>query len=41
MSQWSATKARKVVTALERIGWSIKREAKGSHKVLERKGWED
>ena len=41
MSQWAATKARKVVAALERIGWSIKRQAKGSHKVLEREGWED
>ena len=40
MSRWSATKARRVLAALLRIGWSIKRET-GSHKTLEREGWED
>ncbi|PSB07582.1 hypothetical protein C7B61_21310 [filamentous cyanobacterium CCP1] len=40
MPQWSATKARKVLAALERIGWQVKRQT-GSHKVLERSGWED
>lgn len=40
MSQWSSTKARKVLAALEKIGWSVKRQA-GSHKILEREGWED
>lgn len=40
MSQWSATKAKKVLAALERIGWTVKRQT-GSHKVLEREGWED
>lgn len=25
--------------ALQRIGWSVKREAKGSHKVLQRDGF--
>ena len=36
MSQWSATKARRVLTALLRIGWSIKRQSGGSHKILSR-----
>jgi predicted RNA binding protein YcfA (HicA-like mRNA interferase family) len=40
MSKWSATKAKRVLAALLRIGWSIKRET-GSHKILEREGWED
>lgn len=41
MSQWSTTKARKVLAALQRIGWTIKREGVGSHKVLARAGWAD
>ena len=41
MSQWSATKARRVLAALLRIGWSIKRESGGSHKVLSRPDWAD
>ena len=40
MSQWSATKARRVLAALLRIGWRIKRSS-GSHKTLERPGWPD
>ncbi len=40
MSQWSSEKARKVLAALEKIGWSVKRQT-GSHKILEREGWED
>jgi predicted RNA binding protein YcfA (HicA-like mRNA interferase family) len=40
MSQWRATKARQVLAALLRIGWSIKRQA-GSHRVLERSGYSD
>ena len=39
MSQWRATKARQVLAALLRIGWTVKREAKGSHRVLARPGW--
>ncbi len=35
MSQWSATKAKKVLKALKNIGWEIKRQT-GSHKILER-----
>jgi predicted RNA binding protein YcfA (HicA-like mRNA interferase family) len=38
MSQWSSTKARKVLAALEKIGWQVKRQT-GSHKILEREGW--
>jgi len=41
MSRWPATKARRVLAALMRIGWSIKRQVGGSHKVLERVGWPD
>jgi predicted RNA binding protein YcfA (HicA-like mRNA interferase family) len=41
MSQWPATKARRVLAALLRIGWSIKRHSGGSHRVLERVGWCD
>jgi predicted RNA binding protein YcfA (HicA-like mRNA interferase family) len=33
-------KARRVLAALQRIGWSIKRQA-GSHRVLARQGWPD
>ena len=39
MSRWSATKARRVLAALLKIGWEIKREGKGSHRVLARPGW--
>lgn len=41
MSQWPATKARRVLAALLRKGWSIKRQSGGSHRVLERAGWPD
>jgi predicted RNA binding protein YcfA (HicA-like mRNA interferase family) len=40
MSQWSSTRARRVLAALQRIGWTIKRTS-GSHKTLERIGWPD
>jgi len=40
VSQWSATRARRVLAALERIGWRVKRTT-GSHRVLEREGWPD
>ena len=40
MSRWPSTKARRVLKALNRIGWTIKRQA-GSHRVLERVGWPD
>ena len=41
MSQWSSVKARKLLAALLRIGWSIKHERGGSHKILERAGYSD
>jgi predicted RNA binding protein YcfA (HicA-like mRNA interferase family) len=40
LSQWPATKSRRVLAALLRIGWLIKRTS-GSHQVLERPGWSD
>jgi len=40
MSQWRATKARRVLAALFRIGWNIKRQT-GSHRILMRPGWSD
>ena len=40
MSAWPATKARRVLAALLRIGWSIKRTS-GSHRTLEREEWPD
>lgn len=41
MTQWPSTKARRVLAALLRIGWSIKRESGSSHRVLSRPGWPD
>ena len=41
MSQWGSAKARRVLAALLRIGWSIKREARGSHRILSRPRWPD
>jgi predicted RNA binding protein YcfA (HicA-like mRNA interferase family) len=38
---WSAAKASQVLAALLRIGWSIKRETGGSHRILQRNGWAD
>ena len=40
MSQWSAVKAKRLLAALLRIGWTIKRES-GSHRTLSREGWPD
>ncbi len=40
MSAWPSTRARRVLTALERLGWRVKRTS-GSHRVLAREGWED
>jgi predicted RNA binding protein YcfA (HicA-like mRNA interferase family) len=40
MSQWRTTKAKRVLAALKRLGWYIKRES-GSHKTLARQGWTD
>lgn len=41
MSQFGSVKARKLLRALLKLGWRVKREAGGSHKVLEREGWPD
>lgn len=40
MSGWPSTKARRVLAALQRIGWQIKRQS-GSHRTLSRDGWPD
>lgn len=40
MSSWRSTRARRVLAALMRIGWRLKRE-RGSHRVLSREGWPD
>ena len=40
MSQWPATKASRVLAALTRLGWSLKRQS-GSHRTLARPGTED
>ena len=40
MSQWSSARAKRVLAALMRIGWQLKRES-GSHKILSRPGWPD
>ena len=41
MSQWSSSKAHKVLAALLRIGWTIKRQTRGSHCILSRPDWPD
>jgi len=41
MTQWPSTKSRRVLASLLQIGWTIKREAEGSHRVLSRPGWPD
>jgi len=41
MSQWPSTKARFVLAALLRIGWTVKRRTGTSHRVLPRSGWPD
>jgi predicted RNA binding protein YcfA (HicA-like mRNA interferase family) len=40
MSDWRTVKAKRLMAALLRIGWSVKRQT-GSHKVLSRSGWAD
>lgn len=41
MSRWPATKAAKVLAALQRIGWRLKRQSGGSHRVFERANFPD
>jgi predicted RNA binding protein YcfA (HicA-like mRNA interferase family) len=40
MGSWPAAKATRVLAALLRRGWRVKRQT-GSHRVLERQGWPD
>jgi predicted RNA binding protein YcfA (HicA-like mRNA interferase family) len=40
VSSWPATKARRVLAALMRVGWVVKRQS-GSHRTLTRPGWPD
>ena len=40
MSTWPSAKARRVLAALNRLGWQVKRQS-GSHKTLARPGWPD
>jgi len=40
VSAWPATKARRLLAALERRGWRVKRTS-GSHRVLELPGRDD
>ena len=40
MTSWASTKASRVLAALLRIGWTIKRTT-GSHRVISRIGWPD
>ena len=40
MSKWKTVKAKRLLAALLRIGWRVKRQT-GSHKILERANWPD
>ncbi len=40
MSDWKSVKAKRLLSALEKLGWRVKRQT-GSHKILERAGWAD
>lgn len=40
MSLWPSVKAKRLLAALLRLGWQIKRQS-GSHKTLVRDGWPD
>ena len=40
MTNWPSTRAQRVLAALMRIGWSVKRQS-GSHRVLSRAGLPD
>jgi predicted RNA binding protein YcfA (HicA-like mRNA interferase family) len=40
VSQWPSQKASRVLAALERIGWRVKRQS-ASHRTLERAGFPD
>jgi predicted RNA binding protein YcfA (HicA-like mRNA interferase family) len=38
---WPSSKANRVLAALLRAGWSVKRRSGSSHQVLQRAGWPD
>lgn len=40
MTAWPAAKAGRVLRALYRVGWTLKRQT-GSHRVLSQPGWPD
>jgi len=40
MRAWPSTRARRVLAALFRVGWVVKRQS-GSHRTLSRAGWTD
>jgi predicted RNA binding protein YcfA (HicA-like mRNA interferase family) len=40
MSNWPAARATRVLRALNRIGWTVKRQ-RGSHRTLSRPSWGD
>ena len=40
MIDWPATRARAVLAALLRLGWTVKRQT-GSHMILSRPDWPD
>lgn len=41
MSQWPASKARVVLSAMLRTGWTVKRQSGTSHRILAKTGWPD
>ena len=40
MNQWPSSTARRVLSALLKLGWKLKRQT-GSHRTLQREGWPD
>jgi predicted RNA binding protein YcfA (HicA-like mRNA interferase family) len=40
MSRWKSSRARRVLAALQRNGWEVKRSS-GSHKILRKEGFPD
>jgi len=40
MSKWRSTKAKRVLAALLKIGWIVKRQS-SSHRILSRDGWQN
>lgn len=40
MSQWPSIKAKRLLAALLKLGWQVKRQS-GSHKTLTRSGYPD